>query len=76
MMPWDQGLTVLKNEMTGPVPFSVGVIGFAVGSMMLIHGNDLGRFAQTLIYILMVASLCCAAPTALAALGVAGAMVA
>lgn len=75
-MPWDTGLQTLERDLTGPVPFMIGMIGFAVGGIVLIHGNDMGRFAQTLVYLLMVVSLMAAAPTAAAALGIAGAVVA
>lgn len=75
-LPWDTGLTTLKTDLTGPVPFAIGIIGMAVAGATLVFSHELGRFAQTVCYLVIVVCFMCAAPTAATAFGVTAAMVA
>jgi type IV secretory pathway VirB2 component (pilin) len=74
-LPWDTGLQTVEREMTGPVPFMIGMVGFGVGLCMLVFGHEMNSFAKTLIFLLFAVSAACAAPTMAAALGIAGALV-
>jgi type IV secretory pathway VirB2 component (pilin) len=74
-MPWDQGLTTLERDLTGPTPFAIGMIGMAVSGIALITGHDFGRFGTTMCYIILVVCFICEVPNFAAAVGIAGAVV-
>lgn len=74
-LPWDNALTIIQRDMTGPVPFAIGLIGMAIAGGTLIWAHEIGGFGRTIIYLTLVVSFMCAAPTVASALGIAGALV-
>lgn len=53
-LPWEAPLTALVTSITGPVAFSIAVIGIVIAGGMLIFGADLNRFGQAIIYLVLV----------------------
>jgi type IV secretion system protein VirB2 len=47
----------LQNSVTGPVAFSLSLIGIVVAGGVLIFGGDLNGFFRTLIFIVLVMAL-------------------
>jgi hypothetical protein len=72
---WNSPLTVLKQSLTGEVPFAIGTIAFAVAFLTLVWAHDLGNIAKISCYICMAVGGAMAAPTAMAQLQIAGAMI-
>lgn len=56
-LPYESWLTNLRNSVTGPVAFSLSLIGIVVAGGVLILGGDLNGFFRTLIFIVLVMSL-------------------
>lgn len=56
-LPYESWLTNLRNSVTGPVAFSLSLIGIVVAGGILIFGGDLNGFFRTLIFIVLVMAL-------------------
>lgn len=56
-LPYETWLTSLKNSVTGPVAFTLSIIGIVVAGGVLIFGGDLNGFFRTLIFIVLVMAL-------------------
>lgn len=56
-LPYESWLTSLKNSVTGPVAFTISIIGIVVAGGVLIFGGDLNGFFRTLIFIVLVMAL-------------------
>ena len=56
-LPYESWLTSLKNSATGPVAFTLSIIGIIVAGGVLIFGGDLNGFFRTLIFIVLVMAL-------------------
>jgi type IV secretion system protein TrbC len=56
-LPYETWLTNLRNSVTGPVAFSLAIIGIVVAGGVLIFGGDLNGFFRTLIFIVLVMAL-------------------
>lgn len=56
-LPYETWLTSLRNSVTGPVAFTLSVIGIVVAGGVLIFGGDLNGFFRTLIFIVLVMAL-------------------
>ncbi|SEP42671.1 conjugal transfer system pilin TrbC [Nitrosovibrio sp. Nv6] len=56
-LPYESWLVNLRNSVTGPVAFTLSIIGIVVAGGVLIMGGDLGGFFRTLIYIVLVLAL-------------------
>lgn len=56
-LPYENWLTDLRNSVTGPVAFSVSLVGIVVSGGVLIFGGDLNAFFRTLIFIVLVMAL-------------------
>ena len=55
--PWEQPLSSLSKELTGPTAGSIAIIAIFVAGLALIFGEDLGKFARTLLMIVIAISL-------------------
>lgn len=53
-LPYESWLTTLRNSVTGPVAFTLSIIGIVVAGGVMIFGGDLNGFFRTLIYITLV----------------------
>ena len=56
-LPYESWLVNLRNSVTGPVAFSLSMIGIVVAGGVLVMGGDLSGFFRTLIFIVLVLAL-------------------
>ncbi len=56
-LPYEDWLVDLRNSVTGPVAFSLAIIGIVVAGGVLILGGELNGFFRTLIFIVLVMAL-------------------
>ncbi len=56
-LPYETWLTNLRQSMTGPVAFSLSIMGIIVAGGVLIFGGELNAFVRTLIFIVLVMGL-------------------
>lgn len=56
-LPYESWLESLRNSVTGPVAFSLAIIGVVVAGGVLIFGGDLNGFFRTLIFLVLIMSL-------------------
>lgn len=56
-LPYEGWLTNLRNSVTGPVAFTLSIIGIVVAGGILIFGGELNGFFRTLIFIVLVMAL-------------------
>ncbi|MES2538238.1 MAG: conjugal transfer system pilin TrbC [Pseudomonadota bacterium] len=56
-LPYEDWLTNLRQSVTGPVAFSLALIGLVVAGGVLIFGGDLNGFFRTLIFLVLVMAL-------------------
>lgn len=56
-LPYESWLTNLRNSVTGPVAFSIALIGIVVAGGILIFGGELNAFFRSLIFIVLVMAL-------------------
>jgi type IV secretion system protein TrbC len=56
-LPYESWLTSLRNSVTGPVAFSLSIIGIVVAGGILIFGGELNAFFRTLIFLVLVMAL-------------------
>lgn len=56
-LPYESWLTSLRNSVTGPVAFTLSLIGIVVAGGVLIFGGDLNAFFRSLIFLVLVMAL-------------------
>lgn len=56
-LPYESWLTNLRNSITGPVAFTLSIVGIVVAGGVLIFGGDLNGFFRTLIFLVLVMAL-------------------
>ena len=56
-LPYESWLTSLRNSVTGPVAFSLSLIGIVVAGGVLIFGGDLNGFFRTFVFVVLVMAL-------------------
>lgn len=74
-LPWEDPLQTVVDSITGPVAFSVSVIGIVVAGATLIWGGEVSGFARTLLFIVLVIALIVGAVNILSTLFGVGAVV-
>ncbi|MBA3016112.1 MAG: conjugal transfer system pilin TrbC [Proteobacteria bacterium] len=57
VLPYEDWLTALRTSVTGPVAFSLSLIGIVIAGGVLIFGGDLNGFFRTLIFLVLVMAL-------------------
>lgn len=67
-LPWEQPLQTLANELTGPTAGTIAIIAIFVAGLALIFGEDLGKFARTLLMIVIALAFLVGASTMVAKL--------
>ena len=73
---WEGPLTTIRNSLTGPVAFSIAIIGIFGAGAGLIFGGEMNGFLRSIIMLIMVISLVVAANNFLASVfGVSGALI-
>lgn len=56
-LPWEDGITKLKNSLTGPLATGLGVIGIFTCGAILLWGGDLNGLFQKMVVMILVLSL-------------------
>jgi type IV secretion system protein VirB2 len=56
-LPYEDWLTSLQQSVSGPVAFSVALIGIVVAGATLIFGGELSGFFRTIIFLVLVMAL-------------------
>ncbi len=56
-LPYESWLVNLRNSVTGPVAFTLSIIGIVVAGGVLIFGGELNAFFRSLIFIVLVMAL-------------------
>lgn len=74
-LPYEAWLTKLQESLTGPVAFSVSLIGIVGAGGVLIFGGELNAFLRTLVFIVLVMALLVGANTMMSGLFGTGAVV-
>lgn len=56
-LPYEGWLTNLRTSVTGPVAFTLSMVGIVIAGGILIFGGELNAFFRTLIFIVLVMAL-------------------
>ena len=56
-LPYESWLVNLRNSVTGPVAFTLSIVGIVVAGGILIFGGELNAFFRTLIFIVLMMAL-------------------
>lgn len=56
-LPYESWLVNLRNSVTGPVAFTLSIVGIVAAGGILIFGGELNAFFRTLIFIVLVMAL-------------------
>lgn len=56
-LPYETWLTSLRNSVTGPVAFTLSIVGIVIAGGVLIFGGELSGFFRTLIFLVLVMAL-------------------
>lgn len=58
VLPYESWLIRIQESLTGPVAFSVALIGIVTsGATLIFMGGEIGRFMRSLIYIVLVMTM-------------------
>lgn len=74
-LPWDAPLTTLKNDITGPVAFTLALLGMVAAGGVLVFGGEINEFIRRIIMVVIVAAFIVAVTNVASALGITGAVV-
>ena len=53
-LPYEGWLANLRNSVTGPVAFTLSIVGIVIAGGVLIFGGDLNGFFRTIIFLVLV----------------------
>ena len=57
-LPYEDWLKTIRKSLTGPVAFSVSLIGMvSAGASLIFMGGEMGKFMRTMIYLALVMTL-------------------
>jgi type IV secretion system protein VirB2 len=74
--PWDNILTQLQTEVTGPIAFVVALFAIiGAGAGLIMGRGEIGGFITTLLYVVLVAAMIIEATNLLQMIGGNGALV-
>jgi type IV secretion system protein TrbC len=74
-LPWDAPLTTLKNDLTGPVAFTIALLAMVAAGAALAFGGEMSQFTRAMIMVVLVAAFITGVVNVAAALGITGAVV-
>jgi len=74
-MPWDAPLLTLRNDITGPVAFTLALLGMVAAGGALIFGGEINEFIRRIIMVVIVAAFIVAVTNLATALGITGAII-
>ncbi len=75
-LPYESWLENLRNSVTGPVAFTLSIVGIVIAGGVLIFGGDLNGFFRTLIFLVLVMALIVGAQNVMSTFFARGAVVA
>lgn len=56
-LPWDGPLTTLRNDLTGPVAFTIALLAMVAAGAALAFGGEMSQFTRSMIMVVLVATL-------------------
>ena len=62
-LPYETWLTSLRSSVTGPVAFTLSLVGLVVAGGVLMFGGDLNGFFRSMMFLVLVMSLLIGANT-------------
>ena len=68
-LPYDGALTTLRDSISGPVAFSLSMLGIVGAGGMLIFGGDLSGFMRSMVFLVLVIAIIVGASEMVTALG-------
>ena len=69
-LPWESPLTTLSNSVTGPVAYSVSLIGIVgAGGILIFAGGQVNEFLRAVLFCVLVIAFIIAAKNTLTAFG-------
>ena len=68
-MPWEAGLQLLVDSVSGPVAQAIALIAIVAAGAALIFGGDMTGFMRTAVYVVLVIGLILGAANLMKALG-------
>jgi type IV secretory pathway VirB2 component (pilin) len=74
-LPWDTPLTTLRNDITGPVAFTISLLAMVACGAALVFGGEINEFIRRLIMVVLVAAFLVGVTNLASALGITGAVV-
>ncbi|MFC1185412.1 TrbC/VirB2 family protein [Pasteurella multocida] len=74
-LPYESWLTKVRNSVTGPVAFTLSIVGIVGAGALLIFGGEINGFIKTLVFIVLVAALLVGAQNLLTSVTGAGAVI-
>ena len=74
-LPWDTPLTTLKNDLTGPVAFTISLLAMVACGAALVFGGEIGEFIRRIVMLVLVCAFIVGVTSLASALGITGAIV-
>ena len=74
-LPWDTPLTMLRNDITGPVAFTISLLAMVACGAALVFGGEINEFVRRIIMLVLVCAFIVGVTNLASALGIAGAVV-
>jgi type IV secretory pathway VirB2 component (pilin) len=74
-LPWDTPLTTLKNDLTGPVAFTISLLAMVACGAALVFGGEINEFVRRIIMLVLVCAFIVGVTNLASALGITGAVV-
>jgi type IV secretory pathway VirB2 component (pilin) len=74
-LPWDTPLTTLKNDISGPVAFTISLLAMVACGAALVFGGEIHEFIRRIIMLVLVASFIVGVTNLASGLGITGAVV-
>jgi type IV secretion system protein VirB2 len=68
-LPWDAPLTTLKNDITGPVAFTISLLAMVACGAALVFGGEIHEFVRRIIMLVLVVSFIAGVTNLASALG-------
>jgi type IV secretion system protein VirB2 len=56
-LPWETPLQTLRNSITGPVAYTISLLGVVVAGAALVFGGEINDFVRRMIMLVLVISL-------------------
>ncbi len=74
-MPWDGGLTVLQQNLSGPTAGVISIIALFGAGAALVFGGEMNDFVKRLIYAIIAVALLVGGNAFLTSVGLLGAVI-